>query len=170
MYEHTIHTLPENHPSFVFSKEAGNVENIINHIQTTNPDSNKLFLKMDIEGCEWDIFDKLDEKYLNQFEQLVIEFHNIEFLQNEYFGNFNITHDLILRVFKKLNESFYLGHIHGNNCGGIAELPNTVECTYIRKDLVPYIPEIENDTYPIKDLDYPNASEYSDYTLNWWIK
>jgi hypothetical protein len=170
MYDHTIDSLPQNHSSFILTKEAGSIENIIKHIQTTNPNSNKLFLKMDIEGCEWELLDKLNEKYLNQFEQLVIEFHNIAFLQNEYFGNFNITYELILRVFKKLNQYFYLGHIHGNNCGGIAELPNTVECTYIRKDLVPYIPEIENDTYPIKDLDYPNDSSIEDYILNWWIR
>lgn len=170
MYDHTIDSLPQNHQSFIFIKEAGSADNIIRHIQTTNNSSNNLFLKMDIEGCEWDILDKLDEKILNRFQQLVIEFHNIQFLQNEYFGNFNITHEIILRVFKKLNQYFYLGHIHGNNCGGIKDLPNTIECTYIRKDLLDIIPEIEDIPYPISNLDYPNNPEDSDYILDWWLK
>jgi len=133
MYDHTINSLPYNHPSFLFIKEKGSLDNIIRHVNTTNNISNKLILKMDIEGCEWEIIEKIDRKFLEKFEQFIIEFHNIQFLQNESFGHFNLTYPSIINVFKKLNEIFYLGHIHGNNHGGISMLPNTIECTYIRK-------------------------------------
>ncbi len=168
MYDHTIDSLPQIHSSFIFTKEAGSVNNIITHIQTNNPDSNKLFLKMDIEGCEWELLDKLDEKYLNQFEQLVIEFHNIQFIQNEFFTHLDITPEIVERVFKKLNRYFYMGHIHGNNHALLGELPNVVECTYIRKDLIPN-PKIETIQYPIAGLDMPNNNLREDYILNWWL-
>ena len=37
---------------------------------------------MDIEGCEWDIFNEVDSTLLSKFQQIVVEFHNLEFLQN----------------------------------------------------------------------------------------
>ena len=170
MFDHTINNLPVQHKNFHFIKESGNYENIKKHISNTFPKSNRLFLKMDIEGHEWDIFNRLDDTTLLQFEQMTIEFHNLEFLQNDYFGNFGISYDIMYSVFSKLNKHFYLGHIHGNNCGGFKDIPNTIECTYIRKDLLGSIPEIETIPYPISELDYPNAASIPDYTLDWWIK
>ena len=170
MFDHTIEDIPLKHSNFHFIKEPGNTENIIKHINNTCPKNNKLILKMDVEGCEWDILSNLNKLVLCKFEQIMIEFHNLEFLEDHYFGNMGITYSKMINVFSKLNKYFYLGHIHGNNCGGRKDIPNTIECTYIRKDLINFIPEIENKAYPISNLDYPNTPYAPDYILDWWIK
>lgn len=164
LYDHTIHHLPCDHPRFIFTKEAGSSENIVKHVTHQS----NIFLKLDIEGSEWELIENVDKAFLEKFEQLTIEFHNIQFMQNEYFGTFN-TYELMIKVFKKLNEIFYLGHIHGNNIGGMSALPNTIECTYIRKDILQDIPEIEDIPYPIANIDYPDHPGLPDYYLDWWI-
>ena len=46
MYDHTIPSLPQNHPQFYFKKEAGSCENLIKHVtETGNASKNTLFLK-----------------------------------------------------------------------------------------------------------------------------
>lgn len=170
MFDHTINKLPVINNRFIFIKEAGTTENINKHIRSFSPNNNNLFLKMDIEGCEWDIFNELDTTVLSKFQQIVIEFHNLEFLQNHCFGHLTNTYEKMSSIFSKLNTIFYLGHIHGNNCGGIKDIPNTIECTYIRKDMLNNIPEYEKQSYPITGIDYPNNPNIPEYTLNWWIK
>jgi len=170
MYDHTISGLPQEHSQFYFKKEAGSCENIVKHVTSTgNMGKNTLFLKMDIEGYEWELFKNIPIEILSCFQQIVVEFHNLEFLQNEHFGFIGMTHDDMAEVFEKLNTVFYLGHIHGNNCGGIKEIPNTVECCYIRKDLLVTPPPVETATYPVEWIDYPNNINIPDYILDWWI-
>jgi hypothetical protein len=170
MYDHTIHGLPDSHPQFRFKKEAGSCENIVNHV-TENGDrsARSLFLKMDIEGHEWDLFKNIPMNVLGGFQQIVVEFHNLEFLQNHCFGFINMTQDEMAGVFERINSLFYLGHIHGNNCGGIKEIPNTIECCYIRKDQVDQVPSVETIAYPLPGIDYPNNLNIPDYTLDWWL-
>jgi hypothetical protein len=49
------------------------------------------------------------------------------------------------------------------------DLPNTIECTYIRKDLLQSPPSIETISYPILNLDFSNSTSTEDYTLDWWL-
>jgi len=130
---------------------------------------------------------------------MVIEFHNLEFMQNHVFGFIDLTQADMAAVFERINSQFYLGHIHGNNCGGIKDVPNTIECTYIRKDLVEGVPSVETVPYPIENLDFTpldienaqrrnalrlikrrlvgvligkrckNNVYISDYPLRWWL-
>lgn len=170
MYDHTIPSLPQNHPQFYFKKEAGSCENLIKHVtETGNASKNTLFLKMDIEGHEWDIFKNLPIEILSCFQQITIEFHNLEFMQNHCFGFIGMTQDDMAAVFEKINTVFYLGHIHGNNCGGIKEIPNTIEVCYIRKDLLSAAPCVETVHYPLPLIDYPNNVNIPDYILDWWL-
>ena len=71
--------------------------------------------------------------------------------------------------FGRQGDGGYLGHIHGNNCGGIKDVPNTVECTYIRKDLLESVPRVETIPYPIDNLDFKNNVHEPDYPLRWWL-
>ena len=170
MFDHTISGLPAYHQQFKRYKEPGSLGTCIKHITDINSNkSNKLFLKMDIEGHEWDIFKYIPLEFLSMFEQMVIEFHNLEFMQNDYFGFLNLTQSDMTAVFERINTVFYLGHIHGNNCGGIKDVPNTIECTYIRKDLVESAPHVETIPYPIPHLDIQNNVYQPDYPLNWWL-
>lgn len=170
MYDHTIQRLPYEHRQFHFTKEPGSSENIVKHIaKNGDSTSRNLFLKMDIEGHEWEIFKNIPLNVLSGFQQIVIEFHNLEFLQNNDFGFINMTQDDMSAVFERINSLFYLGHIHGNNCGGVKEIPNTIEFCYIRKDLLDQVPSVETVTYPLSGIDYPNNFNLPDYTLNWWL-
>jgi hypothetical protein len=170
MFDHTIDSLPVSHPQFIFIKEPGSLSTCIKHITDINVNkSNKLLLKMDIEGHEWEIFKNLPLELLSVFEQIVIEFHNLEFLQNQYFDFINMSQNDMADVFNRINTLFYLGHIHGNNCGGMKDVPNTIECTYIRKDLLQSPPSIETISYPILNLDFSNSTSTEDYTLDWWL-
>ena len=36
-----------------------------------------LIMKMNIEGCEWDVFDKAAPDEISQFSQIVIELHGL---------------------------------------------------------------------------------------------
>jgi len=69
---------------------------------------NNIFLKMDIEGCEWDFFDKLNISQLNKINQMVIEFHNSP-------KKWGLLDDYKINILKKICETHYLIHIHGNN-------------------------------------------------------
>ena len=123
-----------------------------------------IFLKLDIEGSEFDFLRFLGTKEMNKFKQIVIEFHHAHCSKECW------------DILKKINQTHYLVHIHGNNFDSILilknhnniHLPKVFECTYIRKDL--HLGELKLNTYnfptvldknnkekrtPIKLLSYP---------------
>ena len=123
---------------------------------------NDIFLKMDIEGSEYEWLNSLNENQLNKFKQIVIEFHGI----NDDSWNTSLSDKI--KCFEKISNTHYPFHIHGNNYGPLTEkIPDTVEITYIRKD------QINNDNLqlnkiplPINELDFPNNPDKEDYDLN----
>jgi hypothetical protein len=122
---------------------------------------NNIFLKMDIESSEYDWIKSLSKIQLNKFKQIVIEFHGI----ND--DSWNIKLSDKIECFKKLKETHYPIHIHGNNHGPITNgIPDTVEITYLRKDLFESEPEPNKTPLPIPNLDFPNNILISDYDLN----
>lgn len=112
-----------------------------------------IFLKMDIEGKEYTWIPSID---LLCFKQIVIEFHNI--------NKWNEKKNECLR---KLFQSHYIVHAHGNNYSGITNnIPNTLELTYIRKDQFDEKPKLNNIPLPINNLDFPNNPLKKDISLN----
>ena len=113
--------------------------------------SNKIFLKIDIEGSEYRILEDLI-KYQNNISGLVIEFHNIDLHMErilEFIKNFNLK----------------LIHTHGQNPGGKDYLdingdPIQIELTFSSysefKHIDPCIPH---------ELDQPSDSRYKDNDL-----
>ena len=94
-----------------------------------------VILKMDIEGGEWDIIAALPEKAMNVFEQIVVEFHWLENLKRDGFTA------QVRAALQRLNERFTLCHVHANVYGGLRRpagvvLPNVLEATYVRSDLI----------------------------------
>jgi len=71
-----------------------------------------IFLKMDIEAAEYPWLLSLSEKQLNTFKQIVIEFHGIN--DNSWNTQLSVKNE----CFKKLSNTHYAIHIHGNNYGG----------------------------------------------------
>jgi hypothetical protein len=120
-----------------------------------------IFLKMDIEGCEYPWLLSLENSKLQQFKQIVIEFHGI----ND--DSWNTTHSDKIECFKKLHQTHFVIHIHGNNCGDLTDnIPNTVEVTYLRKDLFDSEPKLNIEPLPIQNIDFSNSENKEDFDLN----
>lgn len=94
-----------------------------------------LLLQMDIEGCEYEVIFNASDDLLDQFRIVVIEFHGLDKLFDSFvFG-------LLAACFEKLLKTFYVVHIHPNNCNGIAkrgdiEIPKVMEFTFLNKKRV----------------------------------
>lgn len=125
---------------------------------------NNIFIKMDIEGHEYDWISTLNKSQLNNIKQLVLEVHGV------YDDSWDMPLKNKINCFNKLNETHYLIHVHGNNHGGINDynIPETLELTYIRKNTIPYLPELNKTSLPDKTLDTPNGTHKDDYDLNFY--
>lgn len=134
VFDHTIQEVPNVSANVTyFSEGIGSIDapplfTLESHVKRLIPDGESFILKMDVEGCEWDVLRTAD---LSRVTQLIIELHEMQSAPAD--------------VIEKLNKSFYLAHIHGNNCHNqpwarldrIRMIPRYLECTYVRKDLVP---------------------------------
>ena len=122
---------------------------------------NNIFLKMDIEGGEYNWLLSLKNEDLNKFKQIAIEFHGI----NDDSWGCNYSNKL--ECLKKLADTHYLIHIHGNNYSSNTNgIPDVVELTYIRKDYFSEEPNLNKTQFPIEGLDFPNNKNNNDYILN----
>jgi hypothetical protein len=65
-------------------------------------DSNRVVVKMDVEGAEWESLLRTPEAVLQRIDQLVIELHGTD-------------DPLYLDVVRKLKRTFYVAHVHANN-------------------------------------------------------
>jgi hypothetical protein len=124
--------------------------------------SHNIFVKMDIEGAEWEWLLNIPTQDLLRIKQLVLEIH--------YLIDDRVTHHQIkLAVLKKLAEHFYLVHAHGNNYSPLVNgvHPYVLECTYVRKDVYPN--GLQLNTQPLPGpLDMPNYPRAPDINLNYW--
>jgi hypothetical protein len=100
--------------------------------------NNKSFLKMDIEGFEWDCL-KTEFNTIKKFNQLVIEFHLYENISK---NPFKFIYELLtrLKILKKLKNQFVIINSHANNvCPSIKflnfRLPLVFELTYLNKNI-----------------------------------
>jgi len=175
-FERTIKKIPSHRNKIVW-----NPKNIgySNTVTTTNlkefiQNNNKIFLKMNIEGSEFNWLDAMTEIELEKFSQIVIEFH----------WPFDMYR---MNMLKKLNTTHYIIHIHGNNyCdrdipshlpsgrtfdGTVTinnsnlqpiKLPEVFEVTYINKNLCNnLLVEMKEIQFPTL-LDYPNNKKAND--------
>ena len=181
-YDGTIDNLPHynNNKIKFIKKNIGPEENDqITNLKNIISNYNNIFLKMDIESYEFRWLEILSDNEINKFSQIVIEFH---FPFSSYLSNGitcydeDIDTDRKLNCIKRLANTHYLVHLHGNNCCGTRifnniTVPNVFECTYIRKDLCntitrnnKSIPDIELDSINVKNNDEIHLSGYP-YTL-----
>jgi hypothetical protein len=143
-----------------------NITHIKKNIDTDNNLSDLLkrykniFIKMDIEGSEFEWIKNLEEKNFSNIVQMVIEFHYPSEKENE--------------IFEKINKYFVLVHFHANNyCGyrvsqiyGVS-LPNVFECTYINKKYIQMRDlSLNSEKLPTK-YDMRNIKEFDDYLIDY---
>lgn len=123
-------------------------------------DFKNVFLKMDIEGGEYDCLrDLMDTSLMRRIRQLVVEFHDP-------------CSERHVRILEALTRTHTLFHLHPNNAGklvivGGVPVPMCVECTYVRTEDVSTLP-LEWNCVGIPDdtIDMPNIPTQPDLRLS----
>lgn len=174
MYDHTINGLPIDNQNFNFFKEGlggkhsknGPLDTLENYIIRNKHTNNKnMILKIDVEGAEWDFLETVKPEILQQFDQILFEFHNLVRACSEDEQQRKIN------ALEKLNKTHQLIHLHGNNCGyqltiGGALIPDVIEVTYVNKSKYKTVEDTELDLP--NHLDYPNDLGRKDIMLGNW--
>ena len=177
MYDMTIDGLPLESEVFHFFKEGiggrkdvekslDTLENFIN--RNGHENNHDMILKMDVEGAEWDFLENVSSSTLNQFEQLVFEFHDLT--SPKTFEEMDRTLNLI----DKINLTHTLVHLHGNNCGhyinveNIGVIPDVLELTYLRTENHKF--HDDKEIFLPTHLDTPNNFQVADIPLGYWNK
>lgn len=169
-YDHTIKRLPETNEHFHWKKigltgnkgEADNLETLSQMINSNgHTDESGMFLKMDVEQCEWDVFNTIDSDTLSKFDQIAIELHVLNHINRP---------DYIISGLKKLTENHSVIHVHGNNWDIVSYVgdlitPDTIEVTLVKNDL--YELQESNVILP-RLLDRPNVPGVSEILLGKW--
>jgi FkbM family methyltransferase len=86
-FDHAIERAPSSHPLLHFHRKVISVDAtaetatlsdlVAEHSKPGAPD---LILKIDIEGCEWDVFDRATDAVLSRLAQVICEFHDLSHL------------------------------------------------------------------------------------------
>lgn len=112
LFDGTIENIPVKREEFTFiKKNIGEKEtDFTTNLGDYMKEYRSIFLKMDIEGGEYDWFRFLDQdestrNLLDNVTQIVLEIHSL-----------NVKNELAKSLLKLLFEYFYAIHIHGNNC------------------------------------------------------
>lgn len=160
-HDGTIQKLPKEHPNITFVKK--NIGPSNTNKTTTMQDllrtHRNVFLKMDIEGAEFDWLNCLSLEELGKLSQIVMEFH---WPKSEYHQ----------QLFEKLNVTHYMIHFHGNNATREVAIhkgvvtPVVFECTYINKKYFNNVPEFNTDIFPTA-IDQPNCPLSSELYINY---
>ena len=163
-FDGTVNSFPTTSENIRFHKKnigPTNSDSITNWHSYLDEYKN-VFVKMDIEGSEYEWIDTLTAKHLSHILQLVIEFHSP--YKNEQHW----------KMIDKLNTTHYLVHIHGNNFAPTvsftpnplnATLPDVFECTFVRKTAFAACPAYNVTPFPVPELDTPNCRVRPDIPL-----
>ena len=115
-------------------------------------EQNRVFLKLDIEGDEYLIFDDIIAN-IKKIYALVIELHDITHHWREI--------ECFIAALR--DDGLLIDHLHANNYGGLADdgRPNVIEMSFSRiDDREPAVSRL-----PMINLDAPNTPLREDYTI-----
>jgi len=97
--------------------------------------TSELFLQIDIEGFEYEVFLAASDSLMRRFRIIVAEFHRLDHLWDEPFFK------LASRAYEKILQTHSCVHAHPNNGRGTVktrgiETPLNMEFTFLRKDRI----------------------------------
>lgn len=166
-----LNVSPELKDKIIFKKEgiSGEDQEMTKHF-FTHYDNEKMagrvLLKLDVEGCEYDFFEKTDlQKLASITSGIVIEFHNFHIKE---------TYEKFLQLLEKMNKFYYIIHIHGNNYGGISEyeyngqiytMPHFLEVSFVNKDISP-MAKVSDGPHPDPRYDCKNELSKQEHNLD----
>lgn len=167
-YDHTVSSLPSKNSNFFFKKqgiaerEYGNFNTFQNHVKDNGDRGKKILLKIDVEGAEWKILEKIIDESSENVVAIILEIHKL------YKYSKIMSY---IRVLKKINSKFILVHLHGNNyCKsfmlGNNKISDCLELTLINNNLV-NSKSIMSHGLP-SEKDYPNVPGREDLPLDFW--
>ena len=121
-----------------------------------------IFIKMDIESDEYPWLFTLTDNQLSNIAQITLELHGI-YMNDKY------TWEEKIKCFEKLNNNFYLIHIHANNYHYKFDkkYPEEIEFTYINKKFL-IEPTLNKKQILIENLDFPNNRKFRDYNIDYY--
>ncbi len=180
LYDHTVDSAALERKFLYFKKEGvgqkktNDRDTIENHLNQNADGDKNLILKMDIDGGEWDTLIHTPNSVLSLFDQIVIETHGIGSGVSESLNGgevYSANIDKKIKVFKKMNELFYLCHVHANNYSRVFykkwyKIPDTLELTYIKKKIVKTA-EPSKVIFPT-EFDRPNNKNKKEIDLHFW--
>ena len=113
-------------------KSSGRFSSFTEQLDKLKLTDANIFIKMDIEGAEYDVFDDI-LRHAPRITGIVLEIHFVEINRVSK----------ALELMKKLSKDFYLVHIHGNNWVDLVfdtpnakgEIPKVIELSFINKNL-----------------------------------
>ena len=162
MYDHTISKLPYNNSRFHWfkigicgKKPHQNLKDLDTLIQENKHTSEKdMILKLDVERWEWPAINDLNEKTLNQFKYILIEYHFSDFRESKMYYN-------VIKKISKTHQPFYA------RCNGdrskIIKFGNNRICWILE---VSYIIR-QNNIFTFDDTIYPiDEFEYIKQKIN----
>lgn len=126
-FDPTVDGLPESFPGGNFyrlgidAKSKGDyksLKDILSLAQINSAEYSGVFMKMDIEGYEWNIFqDEESYEIIRQFDQIAIEFH-FKYITSG--SKYQLPLALLkrFRILKRLKQDFLIFNLHANNCEG----------------------------------------------------
>ncbi len=140
--------------AFIWGNESSQkISSFAKQIAKLNLQDKALFIKMDIEGAEYDTMPDI-LAHQAQITGIVLEIHA------DHEGTIEKAGQLLV----ELRKNFVLIHVHGNNCSLLhfkskhinGEMPSVFEASFIHKNLVTNIEVAQDQSHP-KAVDSPNC-------------
>jgi hypothetical protein len=128
-----------------------------------------IFVKMDIEGHEFNVFNSFDDSTMNKLKQIVVEVHGL--MDDSWWTKWGLektcSTENKIAFLEKMTKTHYLIHAHANNGEPVNNgIPVVIELTYVHKKFFSEPPGLNKTRLPIPYIDFPNHSWVPEHQLN----
>jgi hypothetical protein len=167
-YDSSVEGPPIAHENFRFerkriaaSTEGDNISIGALLAQHATGEPAKILLKIDIDGSEWEVFSSTTALQLQQFSQIICEFHGFNLVGNDE------LFQRMLASLQNLSALFTVVHVHANNFCPIAQIggipfPEVLEVTFLNRGRYKF--RQSQEVFPTP-LDRPNDPDHPDFFL-----